>query len=288
MVGGWWYDDDLSYGLLVAPGVAYIAYRYWQEHRPPPALAPTRIAGLAVVAVGVFGGLALTSVGKGGGSALTLVVALWGLALYRWGWVAARDLLAPAGLLLLTNPKLADLLMMTLTWRGQLCCSAGAAMIGNLCGLHIQRVGVNLHLPNALIVVAKECSGVRTFVGVLALVAILACLAKCDWWRKAALVGLSVPVALVINTLRLATIVFVGHWAGQEAANVWHLRLMLPTAVAAAALALYCGKWVGCTVWEPRTARRPSSLETTPAEGSPAPKAETPGPPRADDDELEL
>lgn len=312
MVTNWKDNDDLSYAFLVVPGVGYIVLKHWRESGPRQASRSASVAGMVICALCAAGGLGLTWVGKGGGAGLTLVVLLWGLILHFWGWRSAWQLTMPMGLLLLTNPKFADLLMFTLTWRGQLCSSAGAAMMAGLCGLNVRREGVNIHLPDALIgsggaevsdptglahvtiIVAKECSGVRTFLGVLALVAILACLARCDWWRKAALCALAMPVALLINTLRLTIIVFIGHLAGQEAAGVWHLRLMLPTAVVAAVAAIYCGTWIGCTPWESGEKGPAPSEEAAELPGEadeavpPASASDEPERPVAADDELEL
>ncbi len=270
MVQVWWKTEDLSYSFLVVPGIAYLAYLGYRDglwERPTPAM---RRAGLALVVLGALAGLVFTWGGKGGAAAGTLPLLLAGLALYTWGWRGARTMAAPLLLLLLTNPSLTDLLLLSVTWRGQLMSSAGAAMIARMLGVPLVRVGVNIELPNALITVAKECSGTRTFLGVLALVALLACAARCATWRKLALVAVSVPIALVVNTLRISAIVLAGHLGGQMAAAAWHRGLMIPAAIVAAGLALYVGKWLGCEPWErgSTTSSSDSSSDSSPSSTS--------------------
>ena len=67
---------------------------------------------------------------------------------------------------------------------------------------------------------AAECSGIRSFIALLAITTILAGLTMDALWKKAVIVALSIPLALVCNVMRLTTIILAANaFKSQEAGD---------------------------------------------------------------------
>lgn len=105
----------------------------------------------------------------------------------------------------------------------QLLSSAYAAQFAGMLGVPIQREGVNLavvpHLnapPVYAITVAQACSGLTSLVVLLALGYLVAYHTPVRWGWRALLVAVVVPLALLLNALRLTLVLVVGagHGAG--------------------------------------------------------------------------
>ena len=55
--------------------------------------------------------------------------------------------------------------------------------------------------------VAAECSGIRSFIALLAISTIFSVLTMRSFWKRAVMIVLTVPIALICNVLRLSTII---------------------------------------------------------------------------------
>jgi exosortase len=67
--------------------------------------------------------------------------------------------------------------------------------------------------------VAAECSGIRSFMALLAITTIFAVLTMRLFWKQAIMIGLTVPIALICNVLRLSTIVLAARAFQSQAAG---------------------------------------------------------------------
>jgi exosortase len=55
--------------------------------------------------------------------------------------------------------------------------------------------------------VAAECSGIRSFIALLAISTIFSVLTMKSWWKRGVMIGLTIPLALVCNVMRLVAII---------------------------------------------------------------------------------
>ena len=69
--------------------------------------------------------------------------------------------------------------------------------------------------------VAPACSGIRSFLALLAITTIMSSFTVSKVWKRALLISLSIPLAFVCNILRLSTIVLVAKvWNSEEAGHL--------------------------------------------------------------------
>jgi EpsI family protein len=73
-------------------------------------------------------------------------------------------------------------------------------------GVPVHRDGIHIALPNILLEVARECSGINYLVAVLALAVPLALLRLQQTWRRVVLVVSALTIAALANGLRVALI----------------------------------------------------------------------------------
>ena len=75
--------------------------------------------------------------------------------------------------------------------------------------IEVVRTGTKLVDPHGYFncEVAAECSGIRSFIALLAISTVFSALAMRGVWKRAVMIVLAVPIALVCNVLRLITII---------------------------------------------------------------------------------
>jgi len=93
-------------------------------------------------------------------------------------------------------------------------CSGG---IVQFLGLDVTISGNAVTLPNADLVIGAQCSGVNSLITLVALLALVAYLLDGPVWARVLLVVLAIPLALIGNILRVATLLFVARAWGAEA-----------------------------------------------------------------------
>jgi exosortase len=98
-------------------------------------------------------------------------------------------------------------------------CSGG--LVRSL-GLDVTIVGNAITLPNADLVIGAQCSGINSLIALTALMTLVAYLVDGPLWAKVLLVALSVPLALLGNIMRVASLLFVARAWGADAAFTFY------------------------------------------------------------------
>ena len=109
--------------------------------------------------------------------------------------------------------------------------------------------GTRIFLGDDELQVARDCSGLRIFVGIVALAFVFVVLVRRTWWERALLVLCIVPVTLAANVTRIVVTGLLFQWIDGESAHAcihdWAGYVMIPYAAALFALAVwYLGKLV--------------------------------------------
>ena len=93
----------------------------------------------------------------------------------------------------------------------RLLAAKGAVFISkDLLDVSVVRVGTKLMDPHGVFGsfdVAAECSGIRSFIALLAITTIFSVLTMRSWWRRAVMIGSTIPLALICNVMRITTII---------------------------------------------------------------------------------
>jgi exosortase len=143
--------------------------------------------------------------------------ALWFLA----GWRALRTIAAPLVFLAIAVP-LPALVANAITVPLQLTASRVAEASLTTMGVAVFRDGNVLELPSTALEVAEACSGLRSIVSLAAISVLLAWMEP-SIPRRLAIVAASLPIAIVVNGLRIAaTGLACEAWGPKAASGSWH------------------------------------------------------------------
>jgi exosortase len=204
LVAEWVSSPDASYGLVLACVAAGVVWQ--RRHALRAATGRSASPGLPVAVL--ISGLLLFLAGQLGADLfltrlsfiIVSVAAVWMLA----GGRALRTLTAPIAFLAIAVP-LPALVVNAITLPLQLVASRiaeGALAAG---GLPVYRDGNLLMLPSATLEVAEACSGLRSLVSLVAIAGLLAWLMHGRLARRLLVIATAVPIAIVMNGLRIAT-----------------------------------------------------------------------------------
>ncbi len=194
----WWTSPEAGHGLLLAPIALWLAWR--RGVRPdarPNAMLGTSMLVTAVVLRYVSAVAAEVFIGR-----VSMFLAIAGLVVYAWG---TRQLLRwwlPAALLALSVP-LPEIVMSSLALPLQLKASRLGAVLLAARGVPVRLDGNVIRLPGHDLFVTEACSGLRSLTALLSLGVLLGGTALRYPVSRVALVALSIPVAVVINGVRV-------------------------------------------------------------------------------------
>jgi exosortase len=199
----WLGSDEYSSGLLVPPLVAYVL---WSRRREIAAveLRPAVGAGLAV--------FVLAQVMRGEGlyrmylsaERLSLILSLAALVLLVMGWRHLGRLASVLVFLCLMLPW-PHRIQTAVTLPLQSWSTSSAVFCLELAGYEVQRDGNVIHIGDASVAVAEACNGLRMVTAFFVISGLVVLLVKRAWWEKLVILVSSLPIALLCNTLRLAT-----------------------------------------------------------------------------------
>jgi exosortase len=217
----WASSPDASYGLVLLVVAVAVAWKRRAAFARADAGRVSGIAGLACLA----GALLLYVVGQLGADVfvtrVSLVAILAGAVWFAGGARCIRAAAAPLVFLLIAIP-LPTLVVNAVTLPMQLTASRIAEQTLTAAGVAVFRDGNVLDLPSGSLEVAEACSGLRSAVS-LAAIAVLFAWTQPTWPRRAAMVAASVPIAIVMNGLRITATAFASEaWGPEAATGGWH------------------------------------------------------------------
>lgn len=250
----WRSDQELSFGFLLPPVAAVLLAARWR------ALAAARsaghVAGLPVLVGGLLLLLAATRSGVHAPAGASLLPVAAGAAAFLYGLAVARLVLFPAAVLA-AGLSLFRGLLGSLGFALQQLTAQAAAGSASLLGVPVRRVGVDLFTGNLHLVVAEACSGMDSLLALLCLGALFAGLAHASLTRRAALIGLVLPIVLAANVLRVTLVLVLSRPLGLAIAQgLLHELLSASLFVFATLLFALAGLALRCV---PTLPARPSS-----------------------------
>lgn len=152
-------------------------------------------------------------------SLISLIMLLWGIPLYFYGWQVGKLLIFPCSYLIFCVPlNFLDALAGPLQ---HVASSLGEAALNGL-GIECQRVGTQLMSPYFQLNVEAPCSGLRSLLAMTALTAVYAYSTQKTLVKKWALFLFSIPIAVAGNVGRIISIALVSITAGQELGTGLH------------------------------------------------------------------
>ena len=219
MAHDWWNDPALSQGMLLPPLALYIAWIYRRRTLSYPAAPDNR--GLLLTA-----GACLTFLlGKFASEfflmRFSFVILLAGLIWTFWGIRRLRTLTFPI-LLLATMVPLPAILYNSLAAPLQLLASDLATRIAQACGISVFRDGNVIQLAGTSLGVAEACSGLNSLSALIVGSVLLGFLLCSRSITRILLFALAVPLAIVVNVVRVAGTALIADYNQEFAEGFYH------------------------------------------------------------------
>jgi exosortase len=194
----WWSDPDAGHGLLLFPVAAYLAWKSGIVAQPKP----QRAWGLALLVLSVvvrfLSGLAAELFTM----RLSLIGAAMGLLVYAYGVRQVLRWWLPWLLVLLSVP-LPAVVLGSLALPLQRTASRWGAWLLALRNVPVRLAGNVILLPGQSLFVTEACSGLRSLTALIALGVLVGGLWLRRPWSRVILVLLAIPVAMVLNAIRV-------------------------------------------------------------------------------------
>ncbi len=214
-VNVWSTTEEFSFGFLVVPVAAVLAWSRRRAFLDGPAPGSALGLGVVVVALGTY--VLAERVGINAVAGLAIPPMLWGMVLYVRGWTAAKALALPIGYLAFGLALYRGLLD-SVGFALQGVTASAAALGAGALHLGVWQDGLVLHGSGFAFVVSQPCSGMSSLVSLLALSTLWVSLASGALVARTIIVAAVLPVVIVANGARVTLVLAVASAFGQDAA----------------------------------------------------------------------
>ena len=210
MWDAWLGSPEYSHGLLIPPVAAFLI---WQQK---DALERIDFSGSWWGAALILAGGGLLVIGQLG-TVYTIiqyayVITLYGLILSLLGWRAFRLIATPMLILLFMIP-LPQFVLANLSTKLQLVSSEIGVYFMRLFGISVFLEGNVIDLGGYKLEVAEACSGLRYLFPLMTLGFLMAYFYKGAFWKRIVLFLSSIPITVLMNSVRVGTIgLMVENW----------------------------------------------------------------------------
>ncbi|MEZ4333563.1 MAG: exosortase/archaeosortase family protein [Myxococcota bacterium] len=217
MVQHWAAVEDYQHGFLIAPLAIYFAWeRRWD-------LEDARIEGSWLGLAPLTIGLVSLAIGRLGTELMTMrsafVFTLMGLVLLLLGRQVFRILAFPLCFLFLMVP-LPQSVVNTVAFPLQLIAAKVAVVSLQQLGIPALVEGNIIHLAHAQLFVHEACSGLRSLMALITLGVVFAYFFKRGvLWLQLLLVASTIPIAIAVNSFRVALTGYLTHYFGESVAT---------------------------------------------------------------------
>lgn len=211
-----WENEDFSYGYLVP---FFVVFLIW-EKRKRLNVIPSEPSwkGLVLFAIGIL----LYALGELGGEYSTLYISFWliiaSLVWLHLGWRKVRTTWFALAMILAMFPP-PNVICVQMGLGLKLVSSQLGVWMLQLSGMSVFREGNVIDLGFTQLQVVDACSGLRYLVPLMVLSLLLAHWFMDHFWKRLVLFASAVPLAVFINSFRIAMTGILYRIAGQQVAE---------------------------------------------------------------------
>jgi|KBSSwiStaDraftv2_1062776.scaffolds.fasta_scaffold09147_4 exosortase len=198
LVYDWWRLPEAGHGLLLAPVALFLGWR--SGLRPDP--KPQRALGLTLLVIAVLIRCAAGLAAELFTMRASVIMALGAITIYQFGFRQLLHWWLPFALLCLSIP-LPELVTQALALPLQFKASQMGAALLEMRNVPVRLSGNVILLPGRQLFVTEACSGLRSLTALLSMAVLLGALMLKTPVSRVALVLLAIPVAIVINGIRV-------------------------------------------------------------------------------------
>jgi exosortase len=246
LVRSWLADPHYSHGFLVPLVSAFLVWRKRNELKPGGRTnlgAGVLALGIALYLTGFFCGMRYLS-------ALSFIVVLLGLVLHFYSMRAMWSMAFPIGFLVFMIPMP---FIGEIAFDLQNICVHSSGWLLRMLGLPITISGCVIILDDMTFTVGLPCSGMNTLIALLAFTAVYAYLLVGPSFKRVVLFLCSIPIAILANIVRIASIILVARFYSQDfALGFYHDVSNLLVFLMAFVLLFLLGRIMGCRLAAPR------------------------------------
>lgn len=198
LVQDWWTLPEAGHGLLLAPVALWLA---WKAGIRKDAI-PGRTAGLIVLFVAVVLRCAAGLAAEFFTMRASIILAIAGLTIYHYGLRQLLHWWLPFTLACLSIP-LPDLVTQALALPLQFRASKMGAALLRARHVPVMLTGNVIRLPGHELFVTEACSGLRSLTALLSVAVLMGAMLLRTLTGRVALVLLAIPIAIVLNGIRV-------------------------------------------------------------------------------------
>jgi exosortase len=215
----WWNVSSSSYGMLIPPLAAYIAFMRRRTLLSIPAQPDLRglwmigLASLLLIGGRLAAEFYLTRI--------SIVPLVAGLVWTFWGVQRLKVLSFPL-VLLSTMVPLPAIIYNATALPLQLFASSAATTAGQALGVSIYCQGNVIHLANTSLGVVEACSGLQSLIALLVASLLVGFLENASVWGRVVLFLLASPLAILVNILRITGTAILADYRLEFAMGFYH------------------------------------------------------------------
>jgi len=216
----WNLKPEYSHGVIIPLLSAFLIWRQRDELRSLPFTGSW--TGLVLIAVGLVMRYIGASTTMHTLEHYAFLLVLYGLVLALTGPAMFRRLWVPLAMLIFAVP-LPSFFNNSLSLHLQLISSALGVWVIRAVGISVLLEGNVIDLGSYQLEVAEACSGLRYLFPLMTLAFIIAYLFRGAFWKRTTIFLSSIPVTVVMNSLRIGFIgITVEHWGPRMAEGILH------------------------------------------------------------------
>ncbi len=194
----WWNDPEAGHGLLLAPISIWLAWKAGIRPGSRPSVLLGSLLILGAVGLRYLSGLAAELFTM----RMSMVIALAGIIVFFWGVRQVLHWWLPFALFMLSIP-IPAVLINALAFPLQLKASSMGAALLEFRHVPVKLMGNVILLPGRQLFVTEACSGLRSLTALLALGLLVGGMFLKHPLSRVLLVGITLPVAIVVNAFRV-------------------------------------------------------------------------------------
>jgi exosortase len=194
----WWNDPNSGHGLLLAPLSIWLAYKSGIIEGS----RPQRVFGLCVILFAVFSRYAAELAAELFILRGSSIMALAGLVIWYAGFRQLLHWWLPFTLVALSVP-IPEVILNSIALPLQFTASKIGASLLEWRQIPVLMQGNVIHIPGQQLFVAEACSGLRSLTALISLGVLLGALFLQAWPTRLLLVALTIPIAILINGVRV-------------------------------------------------------------------------------------
>lgn len=213
LIESWMNNAYYSHGFLVPIIATYFIWRmkddiFKIERRQSDSGLMLFVAGMILQIISTIYSIRFLS-------GLSLIITIFGILLYLFGWKLVDKIKFPILFLLLAIPlPFIDLVAPPV----QTTSAVSSEVLANIMGIPVERDGLILETPAGSFEVALECSGLRSVLSLFTLSIIYAFILEGRPLMKLIIIISSIPLAMIGNILRITSVLIIANKYGKEVA----------------------------------------------------------------------